>query len=119
MPNAPTIWVVNEAGHDYSPALDVVPGGEIKYLSIGHLNPLFFDRMLDEFAYGVVNRVKEDDYLLSSGTPPANMAVFHLWMLMFHSCKLLLWDAKRRRYKIISMDRAHIQGIVEKHIERG
>jgi len=116
MNNSPTIWVVNEAGHNYSGALDLVPNSTLQFLSIGNINPLFFDRMTDMFAEGIAKYVKEGDYLLIAGTPPANAVVYHLWMLMFKEVNALLWDAKRGMYKIARLTEDHAKDLLQSHL---
>ena len=114
----PTIWVVNEAGHDYTAALELIPGSSISYLSQGNINPLFFDRMVDNFATGIARYVAKEDYLLIAGTPPANAVCYLLWIMLFEECKALLWDAKQSKYKIVKLTLDHVRGTLQKHLER-
>lgn len=116
MESSPTIWVVNEAGHDYSGALDLVPNSKLEFLSVGNINPLFFDRMADTFSEGIAKFVKRGDYLLIAGTPPANAVAYLLWMLMFHECNALLWDAKLGKYKIARLTEDHARELLQKHM---
>ena len=116
MEPSPTIWVVNEAGHDYSDALKLIPGATLQFLSVGNINPLFFDRMTDTYAEGIAKYVKKGDYLLIAGTPPANAVAYFLWMLMFHECNSLLWDAKQGRYKIARLTEEHAKDLLQKHM---
>ena len=116
MEPSPTIWVVNEAGHNYSDALSLIPNSKLEFLSIGNINPLFFDRTTDTFAEGIAKYVKEGDYLLISGTPPANAVVYYLWMLMFKEVNALLWDAKKGRYKIARLTEDHARTLLQSHL---
>ena len=117
MEEAPTIWVVNDAGHDYSTALKLIPRSSLSYLSVGNINPLYFDRMVDTFATGITKYAKAGDYLLIAGTPPANAVVYLLWMILFDECKALLWDAKQDKYKIVRLTMEHARSILQKHLE--
>lgn len=116
MTDSPTIWVVNEAGHDYSKALDLFPNADLQFLSVGNINPLFFDRMTDTFAEGIAKYVKREDYLLISGTPPANAVVYFLWMILFREVNALLWDAKRGKYKIARLTEDHARTLLQSHM---
>lgn len=116
--DTPTIWIVNEAGHEYDKALELIPGAILNFLSIGSINPLAFDRMMDTFAQGVVKYVKPGDYLLISGTPPANAVVFLLWILHFDECQILLWDAKLRKYKLVTPTMEQVKNIMQRHMDR-
>jgi len=114
----PTIWIVNEAGHNYDKALEVVPDARLSFLSTGNINPLAFDRMIDTFAQGVIKYVKPEDYLLISGTPPANAVVFLLWIMHFEECKVLLWNAKLQKYKLVTPSLEQVGNIIQKYMDR-
>jgi len=116
MEPSPTIWVVNEAGHNYSDALALIPNSKLEFLSVGNINPLFFDRMADTFAEGIAKYVKKGDYLLIAGTPPANAVAYFLWMIMFKEVNSLLWDAKQGKYKIARLTEEHAKDLLQKHI---
>lgn len=112
----PTIWVVNDAGHDYSSALKLIPDAKISYLSQGNINPIFFDRMANQFAEGISKFVKREDYLLIAGTPPANAVVYYLWMLAFQEVRALLWDAKQSKYVVAHLTEGHARDLLQKHM---
>jgi len=116
--NNPTIWIVNEAGHEYDKALELVPDATLSFLSIGNINPLAFDRMIDTFAQGIIKYVKPGDYLLISGTPPANAVVLLLWFLHFDECQILLWNAKLRQYKLVTPSMKQVKSIMQMHMDR-
>ena len=117
--NQPTIWIVNQAGHNYKKALELIPEARISFLSTGNINPLHFDRMIDTFAQGIIRYVMPGDYLLISGTPPANAIAMLLWMMHFGECKLLLWNAKLRKYKLVTTTNEHINSIIQSYIDKG
>jgi len=106
-PSVPTIWIVNEAGHDFSRATDAVPGAMIQPLTIGDINPTSFDRLMFNAARGIGKFAKAEDFILISGTPILNAIVVALWMQQFKICNILQWDARKRRYQkfVISSDR--------------
>lgn len=114
----PTIWIGNEAGHPYHRALDVVPGADLKPLTIGNVNPLLFDRLSYEIAKGIVNYVDREDYLLISGTPMISGIAVHLWLLHHGKIKILQWNAKRREYELIEKEADDMSEILQRELER-
>lgn len=100
----PTIWIVNEAGHNYSKALDLIPSGELKPLTLGDINPLRIDRLTQNLARGIARYVSKSDYMLISGTPVLNAIALTLWLLQHNSCKILQWNAKQREYELSTLN---------------
>jgi hypothetical protein len=67
---------------------------------------------------GIASFVKETDYLLISGTPVVNALALTMWLQMFSTCKLALWDAKKREYIISTVERENLANILQHHVER-
>lgn len=112
------IWVVNEAGHDYSKALDLLPDAELKPLTLGDVNPLQLDRLAYHVSRGIVRYSSHEDYVLISGTPALNAIVVTLWILHHGKINILQWDARRREYKLFSMTKKTMESILEKEMLR-
>jgi hypothetical protein len=112
----PTVWIVNESGHDYDKALEAVPNGELKPLTVGRVNPHQVDRLSDEIAQGIGRYAQPGDYLLISGTPVLNLLAGILWSMRFGDMNLLQWDAKFREYKKYKVDDGNLRRLLEKHL---
>ena len=112
------IWVVNEAGHDYSKALDLLPDAELKPLTLGDVNPLQLDRLAFHVSRGIVRYSSPDDYVLISGTPALNAVVMTLWILHHGKINLLQWDARRREYKLFTMTRDTMESTLDTEMLR-
>jgi hypothetical protein len=116
---AVTVWVANEAGHPYAKIREELGDDvQIKSLSLGDINPLRVDRLSWHLGNGIASFVKETDYLLISGTPVVNALALTMWLLMFSTCKLALWDAKKREYLISTVERENLANILQHHVER-
>ncbi len=115
---AVTVWVANEAGHPYHKIKEKLGEVVIKPLSLGDINPLRVDRLTWHLGRGIASFVKEDDYLLISGTPIVNALALTMWLQMFSTCKLALWDAKKREYLISTLERDNLANILQQHVER-
>jgi hypothetical protein len=114
-----TVWVANEAGHPYSKIREKLGADvQIKSLSLGDINPLRVDRLSWHLGNGIASFVKETDYLLISGTPVVNALALTMWLQMFSTCKLALWDAKKREYIISTVERENLANILQHHVER-
>lgn len=113
----PTVWVANEAGHPYDKIKDKVGDVEIKPITMGNVNPLRPDRLSWHIGRGLAKFVKEDDFLLISGSPVVNALVLAMWLLRFPTCKLALWDAKAGEYKLATVERSNMESIIQKHLE--
>ena len=114
-----TVWVANEAGHPYDKIREKLGADvQIKSLSLGDINPLRVDRLSWHLGNGIASFVKETDYLLISGTPVVNALALTMWLQMFPTCKLALWDAKKRQYLISTIERENLANILQHHVER-
>lgn len=111
----PTVWICNEAGHDYS---DAKRYGEPKPLTIGNVNPLQVDRLKWHLARGIAKYASADDYLLISGTPMVNAIALAIWLNHFRAVKLLQWNAKHRVYELSEFTLDHLMDLIEKELVR-
>lgn len=112
-----TIWLVNHSGHDYSPALRVVPGdAELSSLSIGNVNVLNVDRLADSLSEGIVRYTRPEDYLLFSGAPVLNALSMTIWLMHHGKVRTLNWDAKRRTYKLVEVTADNLSRLQEKYL---
>lgn len=117
--DAATVWIANEAGHPYHKIREKLGDNvKIKPLSLGDINPLRVDRVSWHLGNGIGSFVKEQDYLLISGTPIVNALALTMWLLMFPTCRLALWDAKKREYIIATVDKDNLARILQQHVER-
>lgn len=114
-----TVWVANEAGHPYHKIREKLGKDiQIKSLTLGDINPLRVDRISWHIGRGVAKFIHEDDYLLISGTPIVNALALTMWLLMFPTVRLALWDAKKREYIISTIERENLENILQHHVER-
>lgn len=111
-----TVWIANEAGHNYEKAR--VFGDDLKPLTLGNINPLQVDRLIWHLARGIGKYVREDDYLLVSGTPIISAMALLLWMTHFKKCQILLWNASGREYELTTVEMDHVQNLIEREIFR-
>ena len=110
----PTCWIVNEAGHDYSRALDIIEdGSELRPLTQGNSSPLLVDRNNWHLARGIAKFAHEDDYILISGTPMLNAQALLIWMLHFKKARILQWNAKRRKYILTTITLEQMQNLID------
>ena len=110
-----TIWIVNESGHDYGKALGIYPDAKLHPLTIGSVNPLNVDRLLDQIVRGAVKFSSPDDVVLLSGTPVLNALSVSVWLMFRGECTFLLWDAKKRRYKPYTVTADQISHLIDRH----
>jgi hypothetical protein len=115
---AATVWVANEAGHPYD-KIRAKLGKDVRIesLSLGDINPLRVDRLSWHLARGIARFVKDGDYLLVSGTPIVNALALTMWLQMYPTCNLALWDAKRGEYLISKVERENLANILQAHVE--
>ena len=113
-----TIWVVNEAGHNYEKAKDVAtPDSKIDFLTKDDINPHRVDRLSKQLAKGIVSYARADDFLLISGTPMVNALAVWIWMIHFGQCQVLQWDAKHRLYRLTTLDDGHMRSLMQRILE--
>ncbi|HET7322072.1 MAG TPA: hypothetical protein VFI96_06230 [Longimicrobiaceae bacterium] len=111
----PTIWIINEAGHPYHRALDLISDAELKPLTLGDINPLRTDRLNYHLAEGIGKYGKVEDYLLISGTPMVNAMAVLLWTLRFGEARILQWNAMRskRCYELTTVVKEDLEHLLE------
>ena len=118
MPN--TVWIVNEAGHNYERAKDHA-GNDCKFshLTEDSINPHRVDRLAKQIARGVIKYANPDDFILISGTPMVNVLAVWIWLLHFKKCKILQWDAKARHYRLTTLETDATLSMMQKILENG
>lgn len=112
----PTIWIINEAGHEYSKALDVVPNGELKPLTVDNINPLQVDRTLAHIAKGIAKYSRPTDYVLISGTPILSLLVGAVWFEIHDQMQILQWNAKAREYELSTIASSQVGDILDRYL---
>ena len=114
----PAIWIVNDGGHPYEKALDIVPNGEFRRFTIGNVNPLRLDRLNFGLAEGIARYAKAGDYIIVSGTPMISTMVGVLWFLRFDEARFLQWNAKRRKYELTTLSRESLENLLERFMSQ-
>lgn len=113
-----TVWIVNEAGHDYDRAKDIAGSDcQFSYLTEDNINPHRVDRLSKHIARGVIRFAKKDDYILISGTPMVNALAVLIWLKHFKTCSVLQWDAKGRKYTLTTLDMDHLERMMQGVLE--
>ena len=115
-----TVWIVNEAGHDYDKARSIA-GDDCRFshLTEDDINPHRVDRLSKHIARGIIKYAKVTDYVLISGTPMVNALAIWIWMVHFGKCQVLQWDAKHRVYKLSTLKDDATRRMMQKVLERG
>jgi hypothetical protein len=91
-----TVYIVNQAGHDFSTAAKF---GKLESITEGNINIARPDR--DLFNIGQkVKEIKEDDLILLSGNILINVMVISALLTInkFKTINLLIYDAKLKQY---------------------
>lgn len=109
----PVIWIINDAGHPYHKALELLPNAEFRRFTQGNVNPLRLDRMNYGLAEGIAKFASEEDYLIVSGTPMISTMVGILWFLRFSSARFLQWNAKRQAYELSTVRREDLERLLD------
>ncbi len=84
----PTIYIVNQGGHDFSSAEDW--GSPITFLSKGSISPFQTNNMYREFAE-ILNESKSDDYIVPCGLPTMSLIACAIFSLKHGRLNLLLF----------------------------
>jgi hypothetical protein len=113
-----TIWIINEAGHEYEKALDVVPNAELKPLTVDNINPLQVDRTLNHLAKGIAKYSHSSDYVLVSGTPILSLLVGAIWFGLHEEMQILQWNAKVKKYELSTITERQISALIDKFLHR-
>jgi len=94
------IFICNYAGHDVSDAFRYTKlSPEEAQINLTEGNVDIFD--VDRLIYFIKNRLKEsspEDYLLLSGGNILNCIAFSIWLQMHGIVKILIYNAKEKRY---------------------
>jgi hypothetical protein len=120
MSTQPTVWIVNEAGHDYDKARDIAgANARFSFLTEDEINPHRVDRLSKHIARGIIHHASEDDFVLISGTPMVNVLAIWIWMIHFKKCQVLQWDAKQRVYRLTTIEEDSTRKMMQSLLERG
>lgn len=116
-----TVWIANDGGHpDYHKSRKIAgTDAEIKHLTDGNVNYHRVDRLIQHLSRGIARFVKEEDYLLQSGSLTVNSLAFELWLRQFGSCNLLIWHGGKREYTLHVIKDSHLDQQLEKAIAPG
>jgi len=115
-----TVWIVNEAGHDYEKARDIAGANcRFSHLTEDDINPHRVDRLSKHIARGIILYANEEDFVLISGTPMVNVLAVWIWLSHFKKCKILQWDAKQRCYRLTTLEADSLLNMMQKVLERG
>lgn len=110
-----TIWVVNESGHPTYRALELIPGAELRSLTVrNETNPLRTDRLAHHLAEGIGRFAKEGDYLLISGSPMINAMALTLWILRFGRAQIIQWNAYTKEYERSSTSEEDLRHLLDR-----
>ncbi len=119
-PRQTTVWVVNEAGHDYEKAREIAgPDARFSFLTEDEINPHRVDRLSKHIARGIIKHADPEDFVLISGTPMVNVLAVYIWMIHFKKCKVLQWDAKQRCYRLTTLEDEATRNMMQNVLERG
>ena len=98
--NKAKIYIVNDAGHDFSNAFDYTDLPRLQaQVNLTEGSQDIFDT--DRMVYTIKQRLKhslKEDYILLSGSSVLNAIAVGIQMLRFGEVNLLLYNAKERRY---------------------
>ena len=112
----PTVWIVNEAGHDYT---DAEKYGPHKRLTLGDINPLQLDRLAYHLSRGIGRFTKPNDLILISGTPTVNAVALAMWLLMHKKAKVLQWNAKKSEYELSTITLDNLNRLLQRQVTNG
>lgn len=108
-PKLSRVWIVNFAGHDFSPAKK---WGEIAAVTTGYVDPALEDRVIYNIAKQIQESSAEDWLCVGSGLAIVNVIVSLLWLKKHKQIKMLLWNRKQ------GSESDYIEKIVtENHLE--
>lgn len=106
---APKVWVVNWAGHDYSPAKEY---GELNWLTRGYVSLGNLDRLFYTVAEAV-SQTHKDDFLLPAGLAILNVVAAAVWLRIHGSIRILVWDQKHDHYRELTFNGEQIDDLNE------
>ncbi|MCP4902590.1 MAG: hypothetical protein GY906_36970 [bacterium] len=105
----PSVWVTNYAGHNYELAEEY---GEVKPITVGHINMRRLDRMLYSAAE-MISHTHKDDWLLLSGKDIVSATCAIAWIIKHRVCRMLVWDTRDEDYKILRLTIDSIEKLYE------
>lgn len=88
------VYVVNNSGHDFSPAREY---GELIFLSEGMMNSYNLNKMYRIFA-PILENSNPKDWILMSGLPQMNVIAASIFAYKHGRINLLLYSSSRHRY---------------------
>jgi hypothetical protein len=93
----PSVWVVKRVDCDLSKVADF---GKLRIAFPETISPLDTDSQRELVFTDVLTVAKKEDFILTAG--PAIMVVNFslLWSQRFGSCNFLVWDNRRKQYKV-------------------
>jgi CTP:phosphocholine cytidylyltransferase-like protein len=103
----PNVWVVNNSGHDFSPAYEY--GEDVYYLTTGRVNIFKTNKLISEFK-GKMANFKEDDWLLLSGNAILNVLAVTVALEKHGMVQTLLYNAITNNYAKTILDKETFQG---------
>jgi hypothetical protein len=111
----PVVWIVNEAGHDFTKAARF---GTLRAITTADVNPLNLDRLIFHVTKVVGRFTKPDDLLLVSGTPILTGIVLRQWLAAHPICNILQWNAMStvRDYELSTITRENLDRLLEKEL---
>lgn len=110
----PTVWLVNESGHDYT---DAETYGQLRAITVHNIDPFNVDRLMWQISHVIARLSHRDDYLLISGTPILTGLAMTMWLKTHDQCNILQWHAKDRVYVLSTITRDQLDNLVQKAIE--
>ena len=111
----PHIYIVNDAGHNFTLAIDIIPTGKFVKMTKGKVNVTQADRM----AYFMAEHIalsEDTDFLLLSGSPVLNALAAALWMVRHKKMTLLIFDGKGQKYIQNVIYRDNLANILDEFI---
>ncbi len=106
--HTPKVWVVNFAGHDYSPAKQY---GELDFLTRGYVSLGSLDRLFYTISEAVAE-THPDDFILPAGFAILNVVASAVWLQLHGKINILVWDPKQERYRQLTFTGDQINDLV-------
>lgn len=104
-----TVWIVNYAGHDYSPAKSF---GELEFITRGYVSRGSVDRFNSIVAESIA-QTHPDDWLLPSGLMPLNVLAGTFWFVKHGELRLLIHDQKEDDYRPLVLSEEQARDLLE------
>lgn len=104
----PKVWVVNWAGHDYSPAAEY---GELNWLTRGYISLGSLDRLFYTVAEAV-SQTRDSDFLLPAGLAILNVVAAAVWLRVHGKIRILVWDQKKDHYRELTFKGDQVDDLI-------